>query len=125
MPSIGGIEFITLTGDLTPIAMAAAEITRPGEDSQAYLRIGRRAPITQHNTIADVPNTGSVIVHVNACMGLRSTLVDVWDNLNIGTGEVMVVDVEHVSSRRVESPVGGIQAGNYLVTMRWRLQCTV
>ena len=123
-PSIGGYEFITIGGRLTPEAEELVPFNRPGVDGTGYVKVGARAPERDFIAERDFDNATDLTSAINTYTALRSTLVTVVDDVGVSASNVMVLEVEVVSSRTVANAVGGITAGNYLLRIRFRLQMT-
>ncbi len=122
--SIGGISMIRINGRCTPIAEAADEYTRYGTDGHGAHKIGRRAPEAILTSVRDVDGDAGVVAHVNNCAALKSTLVTINHGDGTRATNVLIREVEFVNADVVAQSIGGVTAGNRLVTMRWTCRMT-
>ena len=102
------------------------EITRPNVDGIAYRKIGKRALPFQMISVVDVDSASaaqSLLLNYKAMQGALQTIED-------DTGEewpyTAILQVEHISTKKIKSAVGGISTNKeYLLTCRWSMQATV
>lgn len=122
---IGALQFLSVRGSLTPTGEQLVDITRPGKDGHEFQSIGKRGPVGQLFTMIDVTTAGGVTTVVDSCVALKGTLVTVYDGHGNSCSNVAVLNVEQIQAAQyVVNPVGGVNAGNWLVTMRWTMQPT-
>lgn len=119
--SIGSLNVLSIRGRVTPRGAALREDTRDGVDGHCYIQIGARAPVSNLITVTDVADVNT---HVSAAVALKGTLVTVTHGDGSTVANVTVLDVACVSSVAVKTPVGGLSAGAYLVTLAWQVQAT-
>ena len=125
MAAIGDISFITIKGTPRPMGMETEPLTRPGVDGTAFRELGTRGQPFQVTTIVDVDDAADAKTALESYAALRATLVTLTDDLGNSWANVMVIDVEPIEVKAVESGVGGLsQTGGVLVSARWTLQCT-
>lgn len=123
-PSVGSITTLTMQGRVSTLQQSMEEISRRGVDGVAFVKVGKRAPASVVTTETDVANSSAIASHVNACVALVGTLVTVTQPDGTTVPNVLILGVEFVTSKYFSRPVGGVAAGNYIVTMRWHLQAT-
>ena len=121
-PSVGSVTVMTMQGRVSPPGDTVEEITRRGVDGHAYVKIGKRGALSTLVTLLDVSGSSGVSTHVNAAAALRGTFVTVTDPCANTFANVLVLDVEFIGSKFIATPVGGVSAGNVLVTLRWTVQ---
>jgi hypothetical protein len=108
-PQIGGKSFLTWAGPaVLPAAMAVQEITRDNADGHAFAREGKRAAVCNVLTMVDV---SSATTEIAECLAFKGTLQT-------------VKNIDGASVKALGNPVGGVNAGAWLVTMQWELQAT-
>jgi hypothetical protein len=121
-PQIGGKSFLTWAGPaVLPAAMAVQEITRDNADGHAFAREGKRAAVCNVLTMVDV---SSATTEIAECLAFKGTLQTVKNIDGASVTNVMVRDVRQVDTKALGNPVGGVNAGAWLVTMQWELQAT-
>jgi len=123
-PSIGAIEFMTLSGRVTTVGTVLVETTPDDENGHEYMALGTRAPESMLMTELDVTSDAGITTHIAACKALQGTLVTVTDPHGEDIDNVAVLDVQVDGSKRTGTAVGGINGGNRIVTLRWRVQAT-
>lgn len=121
-PSIGGIEFIVMRGP-RPVnpAERVGEITRPRVDGHAFERLGKRGQPVTLQTEVDVSNVSTAFA---AYLALQSTFVTVVDPDGQSFSNVLVLGVAKVASKKVLTPQGGVNGGDWMLTAQWQLQPT-
>lgn len=124
MASIGNIYFLAIRGRVAKPGMAVEEITRPGVDGHAFKQIGKRAAISTLITLYDGISAADAELHISYSANLKGTIVTVVYNDGTNDQNVQVLEVEPVQVKRVATAVGGLNNGNWLVTLRWTVQKT-
>jgi len=119
---IGGVSLISIKGRVAKLGEGIEDITRPGIDGHSYKKIGTRAPVVTLETLVDVSSAGNAEGHIDACVALKGSLVTVKYTDGSNDEHVAVLDVEPVRVKQVKTPVGGVNGGSWLVTMRWQMQ---
>jgi len=124
MASIGSIQFIRLDWARQPQGEAVRMLERPGADGVGYQAIGKRARPTRARSICDVANAAAVDTLLQDANAIRGSLQTVVEDDGTSVDNVFVHQVVKVMSKRVLTPVGGLTAGEWLVTLEWVLQET-
>jgi len=124
MSSIGGYTMITVKNNPAPAGMLLADITRPNVDGHAYQEQGYHAPVVYLTSIVDLADAAEVQTEIEGYAALQGTLITVVDDLGNSWTNVAVLSVRSDGGRYVACPVGGIYAGNYIVTAYWQMQHT-
>lgn len=120
--SIGGKEFLTWQGPkLVTGSMQVSEITRDGFSGHAFNELGVRAFPVSVTTSVDTDDAETL---GNQYLDLQGTFVTVVNVDGESVSNVMVVAVRIVRTKKVLSPVGGLTAGDWIITAQWELQAT-
>lgn len=122
---IGNYQYITLIGALNPGGESLQEITRPGVDGHAWRKAGKRGPVFQLMAVKDVSTAADVTTLVDGMKGLQAAdPVTIYDDQGNYMTNAKILQVDHVRTQYVATPVGGVNVGNYLVTLRVHVQAS-
>lgn len=121
---IGTLNFIRMDWSRNLQGEAVRRLERPGGDGVALQKLGKRATPTRARTIVDVIDQAAIATLVSAANTYRGTIVTVVEDDGTSVSGVCVINCVKVQSRYVLTPVGGINGGNWLVTLDWVLQET-
>ncbi|MEN6536339.1 MAG: hypothetical protein ABFD89_21965 [Bryobacteraceae bacterium] len=121
-PAIGAVAVLGFSGsDLLVPHMRASNVTRDGVDGVALQKMGKRSAPVMITTVADVDDLGTWITAAEALIGTIVT-VTTPDARSIPYVYVHDVQVVWPSTLKVLNPVGGLTAGQWVVTATWTLQ---
>lgn len=122
---VGDYDFISFKGGIGPTGQNLEEITRPNVDGIAYRKTGKRALPFQMISIVDVESAQDAQDTLLDYKELQGTLQTIEDDTGKTWEDVAILQVEHISTRKIESAVGGISSNKeYLLTCRWSMQIT-
>jgi hypothetical protein len=119
-PSVGGEEFVVMRGAYPHApATRVIDITRPRVNGHAFKELGKRGARVSLITERDSTNVGTLEATLRALIGTQVTVVVPESQSFSG---VQVHDVTILNAKKVATPIGGIQAGSWYVTVQWDLQ---
>lgn len=124
MSSIGSAQFYLLTGRVNPQTPGLEDITRDNIDGQGYRLRAEKSAVTQHQSEADTDTAANAQALEASYAALVGTLQTVTYDDGQQVENVAVLGVQVTSVQKVETPVGGIAAGNWVVKATWQLQGT-
>lgn len=127
MPSIGSVEFTTLSGIYEDQAQTIETMTRPGIDGVQARELGKTAEPSRFIGVVDVATAGDVVTKRKAVRALRGTLIDVVDDTGETESDVLVNEARLIEPPRfVATAVGGLEdtTNRYVLTFAFRLQLT-
>lgn len=87
---------------------ALREITWDGMDGHGYLKIGKRAALSQLSTMRDLDSAAAAKTHVTNCVNLKGTLVTVTYADGQTALNVAIIEVLPQRVTLVKSAVGGL-----------------
>lgn len=122
MPSIGALNFLTMTGRIKRPRQTVEEMARPGADGLAFRWRGTRAEESVIKTVSDIV-ASQADTFETAVLQLVGTVVSVIDGFGTRTDNVAVKGVE-IQKRASALFVGG-SSGNptpVVFEISWRLQ---
>ena len=114
-----------IRGRIPPLGMGVKEITRPGVNGHAYKQIGNRAGVADllvEKDVSSAENAASLVTDLAAFKGTDPVTVTYNDGQSVEN--VQVLDVTPVSVKKVATPVGGVQGGDWYVQVRLTVQRT-
>lgn len=120
MASIGGVAFITKEGDsiLEPCTVLE-DVSRSRVDGHAFRNLGEKSEPVVWVTEVDVDDPEFTDLLYQSMQGQIVTVVD-DDGKDIPN--VAILKVRIVSKKKVTRSVGGLTAGDWIVTAQWLLQ---
>lgn len=127
MPSIGSVEFMTLSGIYEDQAQTIETMTRPGIDGVQARELGKTAEPSRFIGIMDVETAGDVVTQRKAVRALRGTLIDVVDDTGETESDVLVNEARLIEPPKFHAiAVGGAETSTnrWLLTFAFRLQLT-
>ncbi len=119
--SIGVQVFIELEGEVIPKGLVLENISRPFVDGIAYRERATRGDPFELFGTRDATTIADAEAFKETYKALIGTFVDVVQR-DFTSGTMLVIEAVVTDIFRVETPVGGIVAGNYLVFSRFLLQ---
>lgn len=123
--TIGGVQCIALRrGSLNTAQAILRDDTPPGVDGHSFLKLGKRAEPQQVVGVIDYTTLANLAAGKAALLALQGTLVTVEDDLGTSYANVAVLRAQSISERKLETAVGGVNGGAFLLTMAFRLQMT-
>jgi len=122
--SIGSHDFITLQGVIDLMGKTTANITRPVVDGFALHEFGERSRQKTITGIIDLADEAAVKSTIQAYKLLQNTFQTITDDLGNTWSNVFIHNVELLPPKYVDTPVGGENEGNYLLTSKWTVQAS-
>ena len=124
-PSIGTEEFVTLDGPIDLLGAQVEEITRPGEDGHAFVRIGDRSMPSRLISFRDEESAADVQTRIAWYKEFEGDLADIVDGLGNIYSNVLIRKVEVLEARAVGTVSGGLTAApTHILRCAWEVQAT-
>src|SRR5579862_8040867 len=112
--SIGGIDCVSLIGDLAPEGEILEEITRKGVDGRAWRQLSQKGASTQLQGMIDcdgMSNADATISDLMELQGTVQTITLVRAGVSLDYDNFVIENVGNFRRVTVGSPLGGTQGG--------------
>lgn len=121
-PYIGSHAFITLGGTISPAGEEVETWHIPGVDGLGVRTVGKRAPEHTLLPIKDYATSSARNDAIQELMDLCGTIQWVIDDTG-NMAKCVIIDVRQARPpRNVKSATGGVNNGDYLLFMRFRVR---
>ena len=114
---IGTQAFIDIVGEVQADGIIVQDITRPFVDGVGFRRIARRGKPSTLRCVVDLPAPiGLADNFKESYLALQGTVVSIIQR-DVVRGNYLILSAFVDDIRRVETPVGGLIAGNFFTTV--------
>jgi len=118
---INGHAFITLGGTLSPAAEEVETWQTDGQDGYGARTLGKRPPVHVLRPVKDFGTSSARNSAINTYAGWQGSVVTIIDDVG-NSARCLILNVQHLRSYRVQTAVGGINGGNHLLEMVFRVR---
>lgn len=119
--SIGAQSFIRIDGVIPKKQQTLSNVTRPQVDGVAYRKDGIQSPVGQIEGRVDVSSAATAEALRASYASMVGTVVTVTRETQ-SHSNYLILNAEVTDILYVQTPVGGLNAGDHLVTSRWDIQ---
>lgn len=119
--SVGAQSFIRIDGTIPKAQQTLENVTRPQVDGVAYRKNGIASPVGQIVGVVDVDTAATAEALRASYAALVGTVVTIVRESQ-SHSNYLVLDAEVLSIDYVGTAVGGLTAGDHLVTARFDIQ---
>lgn len=118
-------DFISMTGQYDPQGQKVEQVTRPGVDGVALKKFGWKAQPTILHTMVDEVSAANAALAVELYADWKGVILDtLTDSTGQSYSDVAILDVQTRKPYYVETPVGGVNGGNWIVEADWTVLFT-
>lgn len=110
---LGALSFISLSGDLTEAGTLLQDISDPGRNGNAFKKMSSKAQETELTGVVDLTSSAAAKSYLATLAALEGTVVSITIRGQAHT-DYLVLRATITSRRYVETPVGGVNGGNWL-----------